>query len=105
MQLHKQLATFQPTQKTVITIGTFDGLHLGHQKILETVCTEAKQLGLASVLLTFHPHPRRVLFPDEPLGLIQTQQEKLARLAAIGLDHVVVLEFSEVFAQRSSSKV
>ena len=104
MQLHKQLATFQPTQKTVITIGTFDGLHLGHQKILETVCTEAKQLGLASVLLTFHPHPRRVLFPDEPLGLIQTQQEKLARLAAIGLDHVVVLEFSEVFAQQTAAQ-
>ena len=104
MQRHKQLATFQPTQKTVLTIGTFDGLHLGHQKILETVCAEAKQLGLASVLLTFHPHPRRVLFPDQPLGLIQTQEEKLARLAAIGLDHVVVLEFSEVFAQQTAAQ-
>jgi riboflavin kinase/FMN adenylyltransferase len=104
MQLHKQLATFQPTQKTVLTIGTFDGLHLGHQKILETVCAEAKLLGLASVLLTFHPHPRRVLFPDQPLGLIQTQEEKLARLAAIGLDHVVVLEFSEVFAQQTAAQ-
>jgi len=91
MELHKQLATFPKNQKTVLTIGTFDGLHLGHQKILSTVCAQAKQQGLASVLLTFHPHPRRILFPDQPLGLIQTQEEKLARLEALGLDHVVVL--------------
>ncbi|MFM7006907.1 MAG: bifunctional riboflavin kinase/FAD synthetase [Flavobacteriales bacterium] len=104
MQVHKNLADFPKQLRTVITIGTFDGLHLGHQKILNTVCTEAKQKGLASVLLTFHPHPRRVLFPDQPLGLIQTQEEKLARLAALGLDHVVVLPFSEAFAQQTAAE-
>lgn len=104
MQLHKDLAHFPKQLRTVITIGTFDGLHLGHQKILNTVCTEAKQQGLASVLLTFHPHPRRVLFPDQTLGLIQTQEEKLARLAALGLDHVVVLPFSEAFAQQTATE-
>ena len=104
MQLHKNLADFPKQLRTVITIGTFDGLHLGHQKILNTVCTEAKQSGLVSVLLTFHPHPRRVLFPEQPLGLIQTQEEKLARLAALGLDHVVVLPFSEAFAQQTAAE-
>ena len=104
MELHTQLASFPIHQKTVLTIGTFDGLHLGHQKILKTVCAEAKQRGLVSVLLTFHPHPRRVLFPDEPLGLIQTQEEKLTRLRALGLDHVVVLNFNEAFAQQTAAQ-
>jgi riboflavin kinase/FMN adenylyltransferase len=104
MQLHKDLAHFPKQLRTVITIGTFDGLHLGHQKILKTVCTEAKQMGLASVLLTFHPHPRRVLFPNQALGLIQTQEEKLARLEALGIDHVVVLPFSQAFAQQSAAE-
>jgi len=104
MELHTQLSSFPIHQKTVLTIGTFDGLHLGHQKILKTVCAEAKQRGLVSVLLTFHPHPRRVLFPDEPLGLIQTQEEKLTRLKAMGLDHLVVLNFNEAFAQQTAAK-
>lgn len=103
MELHKHLSTFPAQQKSVLTIGTFDGLHLGHQKILATVCEQAKQKGLASVLLTFHPHPRRVLFPNEALGLIQTQEEKLARLAALGIDHVVVLEFNEIFAKQTAA--
>jgi riboflavin kinase/FMN adenylyltransferase len=103
MELHKNLTHFPQEHRTVVTIGTFDGLHLGHQKILKTVCAEAKQLGLASVLLTFHPHPRRVLFPDQPLGLIQTQEEKLARLEALGIDHVVVIDFDENFARQSAA--
>ena len=104
MQVHKHLATFPRQQQSVLTIGTFDGLHLGHQKILATVCAQAKQKGLISVLLTFHPHPRRILFPTEPLGLIQTQEEKLARLEALGLDHVVVLEFNEQFAKQTAAQ-
>jgi riboflavin kinase/FMN adenylyltransferase len=56
------------------------------------------------VLLTFYPHPRRVLFPDQPLALIQTQEEKLAKLEALGLDHVVILEFSEEFAKLSAAQ-
>lgn len=104
MEIHKHLSTFPKNQKTVLTIGTFDGLHLGHQKILATVCEQAKMQGLASVLLTFHPHPRRVLFPEESLGLIQTQEEKLARLAALGIDHVVVLDFNIDFARQTAAQ-
>lgn len=103
MQLHNELTSFPLDQPTVVTIGTFDGLHLGHQKILSSVCQVAKEEGYASVLLTFHPHPRKVLFPTEPLGLIQTQEEKLARLDALGIDHAVVLAFNEEFALQSAS--
>ena len=99
MELHRGLDTFPKNKGSIITIGTFDGLHIGHQKILRTVCLEAQEKGLQSVLLTFYPHPRRVLFPEQPLALIQTQDEKLAKLEALGLDHVVILYFSQDFAK------
>ncbi len=104
MELHRGLDTFPKNKGSVITIGTFDGLHIGHQKILQTVCDQARTQELQSVLLTFYPHPRRVLFPDQPLALIQTQEEKLAKLEALGLDHVVILEFSEEFAKLSAAQ-
>lgn len=103
MQIHQHLKTFASDKPTVVTIGTFDGLHLGHQKILNSVCQAAAKFNLASVLLTFHPHPRKVLYPNEELGLIQTQEEKLTRLNSLGLDHVVIIEFNQEFAQLSAS--
>lgn len=103
MELHRGLVTFPKNTGSIITIGTFDGLHIGHQKILQTVCAEAKANGLQSVLLTFYPHPRRVLFPEQPLALIQTQEEKLEKLQALGLDHVVILDFSPEFAKLNAA--
>jgi len=103
MQIHQHLNTFASDKPTVVTIGTFDGLHLGHQKILNSVCQEAANFMFASVLLTFHPHPRKVLYPKEELGLIQTQEEKLTRLNSLGLDHVVIIEFNQEFAQLKAS--
>ena len=104
MELHRGLNTFPKNTGAVITIGTFDGLHIGHQTILDSVCQVAKEKGLPSVLLTFFPHPRKVLFPDQPLALIQTQEEKLAKLEELGIDHVVILEFSEAFAKLSAAE-
>ena len=104
MELHRGLDTFPKNKGSVITIGTFDGLHIGHQKILHTVCKEAQEKDLQSVLLTFYPHPRRVLFPEQPLALIQTQEEKLEKLEALGLDHVVILDFSPDFAKLSAAE-
>lgn len=104
MEQHQGHDTFKSQQPTVVTIGTFDGLHLGHQKILLSVCKEAKLRNLVSVLLTFHPHPRKVLFPNEALGLIQTQKEKLSRLGTLGLDHVVIQEFNEDFAKQTAAE-
>lgn len=104
MELHRGLHTFPKNKGSVITIGTFDGLHIGHQTILRSVCQNAQEQGLPSVLLTFYPHPRQVLFPEQPLALLQTQEEKLAKLEELGLDHVVILEFSEAFAKLSAAQ-
>ncbi len=87
----------------VLTIGTFDGVHLGHQRIIEQLNEEAKKIGGESVLFTFYPHPRMVLYPESHgLKLIQTQQEKLEKLAQFGLQNVIVYPFSFEFSRLSA---
>lgn len=83
----------------VVTIGTFDGVHLGHQKIIQKLNAEAEKIGGESVLFTFFPHPRMVIFPDNHgLKLIQTQAEKIENLRALGLKHLIVFPFTMDFA-------
>ncbi|MEN9698851.1 MAG: hypothetical protein RLZZ301_49 [Bacteroidota bacterium] len=103
MELLSGLQSVAATEPIVVTIGTFDGLHLGHQKILQSVIAAAKAIHGKSMLLTFHPHPRRVLFPEKELQLLQTQEEKMESLKALGLDYVMVLEFDAHFAQQSAA--
>ena len=89
MQVHTDIAAFKNVRRPVLTTGTFDGVHRGHRKILEQLTAVARKEGGESVLFTFHPHPRMVLFPsDNDLKLLNTQQEKAAQLEAAGLDHV-----------------
>lgn len=89
----------------VLTIGTFDGVHVGHQKIIQQLNKEAEKIGGESVLLTFYPHPRMVLFPENHhLKLIQTQNEKLAALDFYGLKNVVVLHFTAEFANLTATE-
>lgn len=84
----------------VLTIGTFDGVHLGHQKIIERLNDEAAKIGGESVLFTFYPHPRMVLYPDShELRLIQTQAEKIDKLRRIGLKNVIVHPFTMDFSR------
>ncbi len=84
----------------VLTIGTFDGVHLGHQKIIKHLNREAERLGGESVLFTFYPHPRMVLYPDSHgVKLIQTHSEKLAKLERMGLKNVVVYPFTLEFSR------
>ncbi len=84
----------------VLTIGTFDGVHLGHQKIIEQLNNEARQIGGESVLFTFYPHPRMVLYPDShQLRLIQTQVEKIDKLRRIGLQNIIVHPFTREFSR------
>jgi riboflavin kinase/FMN adenylyltransferase len=84
----------------VLTIGTFDGVHIGHQKIIERLNQEAKAIGGESVLFTFYPHPRMVLFPDSHgLKLIQTQSEKVDKLRRMGLKNVIVVPFTKDFSR------
>ena len=84
----------------VLTIGTFDGVHIGHQKIIHQLNEEAKKVGGESVLFTFYPHPRMILFPDaHGLQLLSTQEEKLAYLAECGIDNVIVQPFTFDFSR------
>lgn len=96
-------ATFTTSKKTIVTVGTFDGVHLGHQEIITQVVEKAKKSGLVSVLLTFDPHPRKVLQPNAPMPLIQTLEERAATLERHGLNHVVVHPFTKSFSQLSAA--
>jgi riboflavin kinase/FMN adenylyltransferase len=87
----------------VLTIGTFDGVHLGHQKIIKQLNQEAEKIGGESVLFTFYPHPRMVLYPESHgLKLIQTQEEKLDKLARCGLQNAIIYPFTHEFSRLSA---
>lgn len=86
---------------TIVTIGTFDGVHIGHQKIIEKVINHADKQGLKSVVLTLFPHPRMVLQKDSNIKLINTIDERISILKSLGVQNVVVKEFTKVFANLS----
>ena len=98
------ITTFTTQQPTVLTIGTFDGVHLGHQKIVERVVTTARQEGLLATVFTFFPHPRMVVQHDKGLKLIHTLEEKKQLLQQLGVDLLVVQPFNEAFAQLSAEE-
>ncbi|KRO67853.1 MAG: riboflavin biosynthesis protein RibF [Cryomorphaceae bacterium BACL21 MAG-121220-bin10] len=97
--VHQGAERFSASKGTVITIGTFDGVHLGHKTILRRVVESAKALGLESVLLTFFPHPRMVVQQQTDLKLLNTLEEKKDHLTSIGLDHLVVQPFTAAFSR------
>ena len=98
------ITTFSTQQPTVLTIGTFDGVHLGHQKIIERVVTTARQEGLLATIFTFFPHPRMVVQHDKGLKLIHTLEEKKQLLQRLGVDLLVVQPFNEAFAQLTADE-
>ncbi len=85
---------------TVLTLGVFDGLHLGHQRIMQTVVTRANAAGAAATAITFDPHPRAVLHPDSAPPLLQTLDQRLANLEVLGLDQAIVIKFDREFASQ-----
>nr|WP_299382767.1 bifunctional riboflavin kinase/FAD synthetase [Allomuricauda sp.] len=89
---------------TAVTIGTFDGVHIGHGKILERLINSAKGAGLKSTLLTFFPHPRMVLQKDTDIKLLNTLEEKVKILDAIGLDYLIVHPFTKDFSRLSATE-
>lgn len=91
----RQVTGLPPTVPgTVVTVGTFDGLHRGHRAVLDSVLEHAASSGLPSVVVTFDPHPARVLRPSAAPGLLSTPAEKRELLAAAGVDYVAVLRFT-----------
>lgn len=99
LEIIHSLSNYQHTENTVVTIGTFDGVHIGHQKIIEQVVETAKKLGTKSVLLTFFPHPRMVLQQNASIELINTIDERAELLSKTGLDYLIIHPFSIEFSR------
>jgi riboflavin kinase/FMN adenylyltransferase len=103
MKVYKQLSEFKPIKNAVVTTGTFDGVHIGHQKIIHRVKEIAHQIDGESVIITFHPHPRLVLFPeDNHLKMLNTLPEKIKLIEASGIAHLIIIPFTKEFSRLSS---
>lgn len=102
MRVFQNLATLPKFKNAVITIGSYDGVHAGHQQIIKRVNDLAKEENGESVLITFHPHPRLVINPnDTSLKLITSINEKIEVLKRYGVDNVIVAPFSKAFSQQA----
>ena len=104
MLVHRSLEGIQ-IRNAVVTTGSFDGVHVGHRVIINRLRTLAKATGGESVLITFYPHPRKVLYPDTQgsnLLMINTQREKIRLLEQAGLDHLVIIPFTLEFSKITS---
>ncbi|WP_431128908.1 bifunctional riboflavin kinase/FAD synthetase [Flagellimonas flava] len=105
METIQGISQFTDTSfNTAVTIGTFDGVHIGHGKILERLINNAKNAGLKSVVLTFFPHPRMVLQKDTDIKLLNTLEEKTKILEAMGLDYLIVHPFTKEFSRLSATE-
>lgn len=99
MKVYRNIEDFVKLKNAVVTIGTFDGVHLGHRKIIRRLKELAAEKGGESVILTFFPHPRMILHPeDESLKLINTINEKTALIEALGVDHLIITPFTRDFS-------
>src|SRR5574339_893805 len=89
---------------TVLTLGVFDGLHLGHQLIMRTVVERARAVGAVPTVITFDPHPRAVLHPETAPPLLQTFEQKMEGMERLGIDQTVVLDFTPELSRLSADE-
>lgn len=105
MKVYHHIDEFEPVKNAVVTIGTFDGVHLGHRKIIKRIKELADEMGGETVILTFFPHPRMILHPeDQDLKLITTIAEKADLLEELGVDHLIITPFSRDFSNQSAEE-
>ena len=103
LKVFHSIEEFQKVKGSVVTTGTFDGVHVGHRKLINRLNETAKKIGGESVLLTFHPHPRMVLFPDNHgLELITTMDEKIKLLEEAGVQNLIIHPFTKEFSRTTS---
>jgi riboflavin kinase / FMN adenylyltransferase len=103
MEVIRDIADFPQLSYPVVTSGTFDGVHVGHQKILQRVIEQARQSNGQSVVITYWPHPRLVLFPeDNDLKLLSTIEERIEQLRSFGIDYLLIIPFTKEFSRTSS---
>ncbi len=104
MRVFRDLNNLPAFKNSVVTIGTFDGVHLGHQKLIERIKLLSEQINGESILVTFHPHPRIVINPeDKSLRLLNTIDEKVTLLENYGVDNLVIVPFSRAFSEQSAT--
>lgn len=105
MKIYHDIKDFTAVKNAIVTIGTFDGVHIGHRKIIARLKELAAAAGGETVLLTFFPHPRMILHPeDEDIKLITTMAEKAGLLEQIGVDHLIITPFSRDFSNQSAEE-
>ncbi len=105
MKIYNCIKDFEPIDNTIVTIGTFDGVHLGHQAIFNKMKEDAQKVKGYTVVITFYPHPRIVLGLDsEDLRFINTQAKKINRIEEAGIDFLVIIPFNKEFAALSSKE-
>ncbi len=98
MKIFNSINDFKPTKKTIVTIGTFDGVHIGHQKIIEKLIQNAVDYNCESLILTFFPHPRMVLQENSEIKLLNTIEEKSNLLEKMGLSNLIIHPFDKEFS-------
>lgn len=103
MNVYRSLDQLPAFENAVVTIGTFDGVHEGHQAIIRSIVAEAKNLSGESVIITFHPHPRNVIRPENQLYCLSSIPEKLELLESLGVHNVVVVPFSREFSEMEAT--
>jgi riboflavin kinase/FMN adenylyltransferase len=105
MRVHYHIDELPFFRRAVITIGTFDGVHTGHQQLLQQLMDEAVRIDGETVIITFHPHPRKIVSGhSKEIRLINTLEEKIGLLARAQVDHLVVVPFTEAFSQLTASQ-
>ncbi len=104
MKLFHSIQAYPTAQPTIVTIGTFDGVHLGHKKIIDLIIASAKELNCESLVLTFFPHPRAVLQQGTEMKQLTTLNEKITLLENLGIDHLVVHAFDKEFSRLTAEE-
>lgn len=104
MQVIRKFSDVQFNRNTVLTLGTFDGIHLGHQQIISSVVEKANQNGMRSFVITFDPHPRKVLSKDEKVYLLSSLNEKIEIFSKLGVENLFVIDFTKEFSQQSAEE-
>ena len=105
MQIHRDITNLPQFKNAVITIGTFDGVHLGHRQIIDNLKTAAAEVNGESVIITFHPHPRKVVSSViTGVRLINTLAERIELLEQTGIDHLVIVPFTDFFANQTAEE-
>ena len=102
MEVIHNIKNYQPKKPSILTIGTFDGLHIGHQKIIRNLVSKAKKEDLCSLVLTFFPHPRMVLQKDTQLKMIDTLEEKRQLLEKLGVEILIIQPFNREFSRMTA---